>query len=61
MMTDIHGYLKANPGQRLEAMSAGMEINSHDMKRPITLLLENNQLSKKGQRRGTTYTAKGRR
>jgi hypothetical protein len=61
LMTDIHGYLKANPGQRLEEMASGMGLNSHDMKRPIVLLLEKNQLGKKGQRRGTTYTAKGRR
>jgi hypothetical protein len=61
LMNDIHSYLKANPGQRLEAMASGMSLSSHDMKRPITLLLEGKQLSKKGQRRGTTYTAKGRR
>ncbi len=61
LMTDIHTYVKTNPGQRLEEMSAGMGISSHEMKRPIVLLLEKKQLGKKGQRRGTTYTAKGRR
>ena len=61
LMTEIHTYLKLNPGQRLEEMAAGMGLHSQDMKRPITLLLEKNQLGKKGQRRGTTYTAKGRR
>ncbi len=54
-MDEIVDYVKANPGQRLEEMSAGMNIDSHEMKRPIVLLLEKSLLRKEGARRGTRY------
>ena len=55
LMDDILAYVEANQGQRLEAMSAGMGIDSKEMKRPIVLLLESKRIRKEGQRRGTTY------
>jgi|GEM_PF-773790 len=50
-------YVKANPGARLEEISAGMGIASKDLKRPVTLLLEAKKLRKTGQKRGTQYFA----
>jgi len=59
MQGDLVTYVAKNPGQRLEQIAIGMDIDSHDLKRPIQMLLEAKELSKEGQRRGTMYYAKG--
>ena len=48
-------YVKANPGQRLEEIGVGMETDTHDLKRPIFLLIEAGALKTTGQKRGTKY------
>lgn len=54
------GYVSSNPGQRLEEISAGMQVDSKHLKRPVTLLLEEKKLRKEGERRGTRYFVAGR-
>ena len=53
-------YVTANAGQRLEEISAGMNVDSKELKRPATLLLQEGKLRKEGERRGTRYFAGGR-
>jgi len=55
LMDDIKAYVKANKGQRLEEISAGMAVSSKDLKRPMSMLLEQEILRKEGERRGTSY------
>lgn len=59
MQSDLVAYVTKNSGQRLEQIAVGMNIDSHDLKRPIQMLLEEKMLTKQGQRRGTSYFAKG--
>lgn len=53
-------YVTANPGQRLEEISAGMGIDSKHLKRPALLLLGERTLRKEGERRGTRYFPGGK-
>lgn len=50
-------YVQANPGQRLGEIGAGMGIDTKELKRPVTLLLEAGSIRTEGQRRGTKYFA----
>jgi hypothetical protein len=53
----IASYVRQHPGQRLEQIAAGLGTASHDLKLPVIKLLSSKTLSKKGQKRGTTYFA----
>ncbi|MFT7484566.1 MAG: hypothetical protein ACI9F9_000406 [Candidatus Paceibacteria bacterium] len=55
LMDDIQAYVTKHKGQRLEEMSAGMDLDSKEMKRPIVLLLEQKRIIKEGAKRGTRY------
>ncbi len=59
MQSDLVTYVTKNPGERLEQIALGMNIDSQDLKRPIQMLLESKDISKEGQRRGTMYFPKG--
>lgn len=51
----VIGYVGKNPGSRLEHISAGIGLESSELKKPVAELLANKQLKKEGQKRGTTY------
>jgi hypothetical protein len=61
LQAQVLTHITANPGQRLEEISAGMAIPSKELKRPIANLLESGEVTKKGERRGTRYSPAGRR
>jgi hypothetical protein len=50
--------IKKNPGQRIEVIGKAIGITTKDLALPIIKLLENKSITKKGQRRATTYFAK---
>ena len=50
-------YVRANDGQRLEQIAAGMKVPSKDLKLPVQKLLADKAISTTGQRRGTKYFA----
>jgi len=50
-------YVRANPGQRLEEIGAGLSMDTADLKRPVTNLIEAGKLRTEGQKRGTKYFA----
>jgi hypothetical protein len=54
----VTGFLKKNPESSLEEISAGVEIPSAELKKPIADMLAAKALKKKGQKRGTRYSVK---
>ncbi|MEM7448923.1 MAG: hypothetical protein AAF355_11850 [Myxococcota bacterium] len=58
LQNQIVGYLRDNPGQRVEEIASGIEVPSRDLKRPIAKLLEDGALRKKGEKRATRYTVR---
>jgi hypothetical protein len=54
----VHQFVMANKGSRLEEISAGIGVASKELKRPVTDLLAAKALRKEGQKRGTKYFAK---
>ncbi|MFT5052611.1 MAG: putative HTH transcriptional regulator [Chlamydiales bacterium] len=57
MSGEILAHVKANKGQRLEQIAVDLGMDTADMKRPVSLMIEAKKLSTKGQKRGTTYYA----
>jgi len=51
----VISFVGQNPGTRLEGISAGIGIESRELKKPVADLLAAKQLKKEGQKRGTTY------
>jgi hypothetical protein len=51
-------YVKKNPGQRIEQIAKAINISTKDLALPVQKLLSEKAISKKGQRRATSYTAK---
>ena len=54
----IKKYLGSNPDSRLEEIGAELKASTKQLKRPIYLMLENDELSTTGQRRGMRYRLK---
>lgn len=50
-------YVKQNPGQRLEEIGVGLSMDTADLKRPVTNLMEAGKLRTEGKKRGTRYFA----
>lgn len=48
-------FVKANDGKRLEEISKGLGIRSHDLKLPAQKLLAAKAVKTTGQKRGTKY------
>lgn len=48
-------FVKANDGKRLEEISKGLGIHSHDLKLPAQKLLAAKAVKTTGQKRGTKY------
>jgi hypothetical protein len=55
LAASIRAHVQANPGARLEEISADIDVPSKDLKRPVQLLLGNGELRTEGQKRGTRY------
>jgi len=55
----ILAYVRAHPGQRLEAIGRGLRADTAGLKRPVQTLLRAKALRTEGQKRGTRYFAGG--
>ncbi len=51
-------YVTKNPGQRIEAIAAGLGISTKELNLPAKKLLAEKQLKTKGHKRATEYFAK---
>lgn len=57
--TAILEHVKANPGVRMEALSAALGEATKDLRRPVQELIASGRLRTEGARRGTQYFAGG--
>jgi len=57
MASTILDYVRANPGQRLEQIGAGLGMATKGLKLPVQKLLGDKAIHSQGQRRGTKYFA----
>jgi hypothetical protein len=55
----LFGYIKANPGQRMEQIIPALGIARKDLALPIRKLIHANRITSKGEKRGTVYSPKG--
>ena len=55
----LRDYIAKNPGQRIEQIGSGLGVATKELALPARKLLAHKQISKKGQKRATTYFAKG--
>jgi hypothetical protein len=58
MADQVLAHIKANEGQRLEEISAGLGIASKELKLPVQKLFAAKAIKTKGQKRGTKYFAR---
>jgi hypothetical protein len=58
MADQVLAHIKANEGQRLEEISAGLGIPSKELKLPVQKLFAAKAIKTKGQKRGTKYFAR---
>jgi hypothetical protein len=56
---EILAHVRANPGTRMEGISAALGTATKDLQRPVRELIESGKLRTEGQRRGTQYFADG--
>ena len=59
LSTKLRSYIAKNPGQRMEQIAKGLGTTTKELVLPARKLLAAKQISTKGQRRATTYFAKG--
>jgi hypothetical protein len=50
-------YVRANPGQRMEVIGAALGLPRHELALPIKKLLADKEITRKGVKRATTYSA----
>lgn len=55
LVTRVAAYVKAHPGQGVEAIAKGMNVRTHDITLPIAKLLASKTIKKKGEKRATKY------
>jgi hypothetical protein len=55
MAQRIAGYVRSNPGVRLDAIASGLGTSTKELKLPVIKLLDSKGLKKTGQKRGTKY------
>lgn len=58
LVSSLVGYVRKNPGQRIEQIGAGLGIGTKELALPAKKLIADKQLRTKGQKRATTYFAK---
>lgn len=56
--TAFLNYVRKNPAQRIEQISKAIGISTKDLALPVIKLLQDKAISKKGNRRATTYSAR---
>lgn len=57
LVQTLHDYIKSNPGQRIEAIAAGLGgVATKDLNLPIKKLRRAGSLVSEGNKRATTYT-----
>mgnify|MGYP001551406701 CR=1 FL=1 len=54
----IAKFVSSKEGVRVEQISAALQLPTKELSGPIKVLLESKQISKRGDRRATTYFAK---
>jgi hypothetical protein len=52
------GYVKRNPGSRIEQIGKALSLSTKDLALPAKKLIAEKKLATKGQKRATTYFAK---
>jgi len=57
LVTRVGDYVKAHPGQGVEAIAKALSVSTHDITLPVTKLLAAKAIKKKGQKRATKYFA----
>jgi hypothetical protein len=57
LTSSLLGYIKANPGERIEQIARGLRVSTIDLKLPAQKLIAGKDVKTKGQRRGTHYFA----
>jgi len=55
----LYSYIKANPGQRIEAIATGMKTTTRELNLPMKKLAKAGRVASKGEKRATSYHAKG--
>ena len=53
----LYGYIKANPGKRIEPIGAALGIATKELALPVKKLMAAKRITSKGQKRATTYSA----
>ncbi len=57
LTSSLLGYIKANPGERIEQIARALKVSTTDLKLPAQKLIAGKDVKTKGQRRGTHYFA----
>ena len=55
----VQAHVRANPGQRMEEISAALKMATGELTLPVSKLMAAGSLRTEGQRRGTRYYASG--
>ena len=58
LVKKLHSHIAKNPGQRIEQIGKALGVTTKELILPVKKLVEEKRLSKKGQKRATTYDAK---
>ena len=59
MADKIERFIKANPGSKMDEISASLRATTKELRRPLQFLHEANRIKTKGQKRGMQYFASG--
>lgn len=52
---ELYGFIAANPGQGIEAIGKGMQIETKELALPVKKLIAERRISTEGQKRATKY------
>jgi hypothetical protein len=55
MMASVRDYVAANPGTRMEKLSAAVGASTAELRLPVLKLLEEGAIRKQGEKRATEY------
>lgn len=55
MMRSVQEQVAANPGIRMEQLSAAVGVSTSELRLPVTKLLDQGTIRKKGEKRATEY------
>jgi hypothetical protein len=57
LVEKLYGYIKANPGKRIEPIGTALGVATRDLALPVKKLLAAKRITSKGQKRSTAYSA----